>query len=417
MVPRSPILTFLAALLLLSPSCRFFRDREERRAAREARAEEVEKGEKVEKGEGSPEKKGEDDNGEEVRKKKAPKKGDHAALADPKNAGPLAEKTGVLTQDAARAAPGRRLVVSGHAPEVLELDLAGAVTRTWTLPPEHRRPSDPPSFRRVVSLADGGLAALLQGAGLVRFKADGTVAWRLDGRFHHGLDVAKDGALVALLQEPQKLNQMARDHATLVDHAAWVTPDGKLDKKLSLLGALVRSEHWHLMPALDVPDGDVMHTSSLDLIDAPGADPAFAVGNLIVTVPVIDAVLVFSPAKEAYVWAMVGAPLDAPQGAELTTQGLLVLDNQAGPSSARLFDVATRQERRTFTGTVATPFSTPSAGATHLLSNGDLLLVSTHEGRATELSPANEVVWTWQNPRGLAGDPKSTAPLYDMLVR
>ncbi|HMV70302.1 MAG TPA: hypothetical protein PKA64_25905 [Myxococcota bacterium] len=249
----------------------------------------------------------------------------------------------------------------------------------------------------------------------MRFAPDGSVAWRLDGSFHRDLDVGRDGAIVSLTFEPQHLNNMSREHPTKAEQLAWVTPEGAVQKKLSLLSALVRSPHWHLVEALDVPDGDILHTSSVDLLDDPGPDPAFAAGRVVVTVPVIDAVLVFDPAEEVFPWGIVGDPLHAPQAARLTPGGLLVLDNQSGPSTVRLFDPKTKAELRTFAGSPAVPFATPSAGAVHLLPNRDLLVVSTHEGRATELSPQGQVVWTWQTPYAAAAG--RAAPLFDVLPR
>lgn len=405
------MMTRLLLLLVLFPGCRWFRDKEEVRAARREKAEQTASKEEKQEAAHNEDREG----GDEKKKGKSRKKGDHSALHDPKTSGPLGSPAGTLSLDATRAAAGVRLVVSGHGPELVEIGLDGQVQRTWTLPPEHRKPGDPAGFRRAVPLADGGVAALIQGKAIVRLRADGTVAWRLDGAFHHGLDAMPDGSLVALQYEPQMLNNMAKDHPTLVDQAVWISPEGKPGKKSSLLGALVRSAHWSLMPATDVPDGDVMRTSSLDVIDKAGADPAFAVGNLILTVPVIDAVLVFDPNTETFPWALVGAPLKAPQDARLTSQGLLVLDNQTGPSSARLFNPVDRRELRAFSGSPAVPFSTPSAGAAHLLANGNLLLVSSHEGRALELTPDNQVVWTWQSPLPAPGAPLQTALLADLV--
>ena len=60
------------------------------------------------------------------------------------------------------------------------------------------------------------------------------------------------------------------------------------------------------------------------------------------------------------------------------------------------------------------PFWSRTGGANSQLPNGNILISETRQGRALEVTPDGEVVWTFVNPGRVGPDGANMARLYEM---
>lgn len=311
--------------------------------------------------------------------------------------------TGVTVNDAARAQPGTNLVASAHERVIRELDATGDELRRWTLPAASTRPTDPTGFRRVIPTDDGGVVAILEGRALVRFAADGALRWRTDCWAHHDVSALPDGGFLTLTRSTVELDEISRKQPTVDDRVTWISANGQVTRTVSVLGALKASRWWGLVHESDKPKGDVLHTNAVELLDgrAERLNPAFAKGNLLVTMNYLSAVGVIDPAQERFVWLLAGKEFKHPHDATLRADGTLqVFDNEgAAPWSAiRWYEVHQGRQIGSFQGSETFPFATKNCGSATALPNQNLLVVEANHGRAFELAPDHSVVWSWQSP-------------------
>lgn len=338
---------------------------------------------------------------------------------------------GVTLHDAARAQDGLNLIVSAHAPTAQLADMRGELLHSWSfdfasLP----KPADyepPPSefgarfFRRVRLLEDGSLLALFERTGLVKLDRDSNLVWGLTGQYHHDLDVAPDGTIFVLTHEVHVIPRIHPTRKTFEDFVTRVGPDGRVLGRFSLLEAFERSPH---APALErLPEReDVFHTNTLTLLDGSlaGASPLFARwgrGHALISVWGLDTVAVVDLESEAIDWALTGF-WHRQHEPVLTSKGTLLVFDNLGPgdfSQVIELDPLTQAPVWSYRGDEQNDFSSPVLGSVQRLENGNTLVTESTAGRAFELTPGGEVVWSWSSPYRAGPEGEGVAVLVELV--
>jgi hypothetical protein len=338
------------------------------------------------------------------------------------------EEVGVVLHDRERAASGVNLVVSAHAPEAFLADLDGEVLHRWSFDfDELAKPAGyvpPPSefgeryFRRARLLDDGGLLALYERTGLVKLDRDSRLQWGLTGLFHHDLDVAADGAIHVLTHEVHVVPRIHPTRDTFEDFVTHVSPDGAVLGRFSLLEAFERSDYAPLVAR--APDReDIFHTNTLTLLDGSLAhvSPHFGAGKALISVWGLDAVAVVDLESERVEWALCG-PWHRQHEPVLTARpSLLVFDNLGLGDYSRVVEVDpfTQETLWSFAGDAGNDFSSKVLGSVQRLSNGNTLVTESTAGRAFELTPSNEVVWSWSSPYRAGPNGEGVAVLVEVV--
>ena len=333
---------------------------------------------------------------------------------------PADAATGVTAYDKARAWPGRNLVVSAHARELVEIDMEGKVLHTWALPRTETQPKDPSGFRRAFPTPDGGMLAILEGHAMVRFDARGQVRWRVDEHNHHDLAQLPDGRILGLTRKARMIPVMSKDELIVEDSVTWFSADGKVLDRVSLLQALHDSPWWSALERSPNQTGDVLHTNSIKVLDGSAAsiDPAFKAGNILVSMLYPSTIAVLDPEQREIVWALTDKEFKHQHDAEILPDlHLQVFDNLgARPYSAvRVYDLATKEQTWSYAGTAERPFFTKNCGSAELLPNGDRLIVESNRGRVFELAPDGAIVWEWRSPYRGSKNKDLVANLYDVV--
>jgi hypothetical protein len=122
-----------------------------------------------------------------------------------------------VTVSTPQAWPGVNLALTGHAAEASLIAMDGTVLHTWRKPwseafpggKRHANKHGVEFWRKAHLLPDGRLLAIFEGHGLVALDRDSNVLWTWDGRPHHDLEVLPDGRIWVLAREGKVIERLA----------------------------------------------------------------------------------------------------------------------------------------------------------------------------------------------------------------
>lgn len=343
---------------------------------------------------------------------------------------PAGSQAGVSIRDAERVQPGLNLYSSGHAPAAFLMNGEGRLLHRWGLPYDSI-PGAPPmehstqaAWRRVRLLDDGSLLAIYEGLGLVQVDVDSNLVWHFPPAGpspalpHHDLDLSTDGRILVLTRRPRILSRWNAKEAILVDSITELEADGTFRREVSLIDCLQNSRWSSRLAEVAREGGDVLHTNSLEILDGTLADrdPAFAQGNVLVCFRELDAIAVVDLEAARVVWMSEGG-WAAPHDPTLLANGrMLLFDNMghAGYSRVLEFEPLTGEVTWSYEGSPPESFFSVFCGASARMANGNTLITETCYGRALEVTPAGEVVWSFHSPHRAGEQKQLVAALYEV---
>lgn len=332
---------------------------------------------------------------------------------------PAVAATGVTVHDAARTTPGWNLYSSGHAAEAYLTDLDGTVLHTWSgsfrdLFPDtpiqlgrYAKPWGLEAWRRVALLPGGDLVVVFAGFGIARIDRDSKRVWAVPVRAHHDVEVGPDGTVYTLGRKVSRKAAWDPSLPIVEDFFVEISPAGELKREISLVDAFLGTE-FEPIARQTAMKNDIFHTNTLDLLDGTAVDaiPAFAAGNFLLSMRSMHALAVLDPDAGAITWAATG-PWRAQHDAHVV-----------GPARMLMFDNMGGQERRSRILELTLPsmavswryvdksdpgFHSDTMGTVVEQPGGNLLITSSEQGRALEITREGEIVWEFYNPHR-AGD-------------
>jgi hypothetical protein len=334
-------------------------------------------------------------------------------------------RTGVVAWSPEVTQPGANLYVSGHGHEAILLGLDGRPLHRWRTTLEaafHGVPRSPDygCFRRAARLADGSLLALVQGMGMVKLDAASRVVWTLAEPLFNDLWVAPDESRILTLGKRAVRRDDLRPGAPiLADEIVTLDGRGEVVARASILAAFERSPYRDLLQPLG-EHADILHSNTIEVLAGAGTTAAgpLAAGNLLVSLREIDTVAILDPAGREVLWAQRG-PFRRQHEPSLLPDGrLLLFDNlggEGGGSRVVAVDPATGDVETLFAGFPGRRFASAQAGVVRRLANGNLLVVSSEQGVAWELTPGGEVAWELRSPHRAGPRRELVAALFDVV--
>jgi hypothetical protein len=338
-----------------------------------------------------------------------------------------ARAAGVTIHDRDKAQAGLNFFTSGHMEGALLMDMDGNVLHEWRyrFPDAFEKdPSPKPGkredwWRRAYLFANGDVLAIITGSGLLKIDKNSELLWAKPIYSHHDLAIAPDGDLYLLTRKVHVVPRVNAAQPIVEDMVHVLDSEGNEKRSFSLLAAFERSEFADVWRRTGRRSGDIFHTNSIELLDgsAAGANPAFAAGNLLISLLHLNAIAVVDPEKEQVVWAHTGDYVKQHDPKVLANGNLLLFDNhgQWGPSAILEFDPGTMALAWQYRGTPEQPFFSKTCGTSERLANGNTLISETDFGRAFEVTPAGEIIWEYYNPHRAGEDDRFIASLPEMI--
>jgi hypothetical protein len=329
----------------------------------------------------------------------------------------------VTVFDSARAFGGYNLYVSGHASEAVLMDMEGHVLHRWTYPLREAWPELPAKrvyedfWRRAHVFPNGDLLAIHEGVGVVKIDAQSNLLWKVGNGAHHDLAVLPNGDLYLLTRKARVVPRIHPRKPILEDFVTLLGPDGTEKHSFSVLEALERSEYRAALEGIGT--GDIFHTNTIEVLGSQlqELDPAFAAGNLLVSLLFPHAIGVIDVETETFSWWKTGGWRRQHQPTALDSGNLMIFDNQGAGEVSRVveFDPATLDVQWTYQGDAENPFYSYDCGASSRLPNGNTLITESNNGRAFEVTPEGDIVWEFYNPHRAGKQQKLIATLFEMV--
>jgi hypothetical protein len=321
---------------------------------------------------------------------------------------------GVSTYEPEKSFEGLNLYVSGHAPSAILMDMEGNPLHTWSYAfkdvweeyPGKINKQHKFFWRRVHLFENGDLLAIFEGIGMIRLDRNSRLLWKSELGEHHDIAVHENGDIYVLTRQSKVIPRVHERKPVVEDSIMIMSPVGMPQRSISLIEALERfpdsALYWNRAKQRK---GDIFHTNSLEILDGSVAhkNPAFAKGNVLVSMRSLDAVFIVDPNTEQIVWGFRADFVEPHDPKVLPNGNLLVFDNMGGRAKrgrSRILEyrLPGMELDWTYEGTAKERFYTKGSGMAQRLPNQNTLITETDYGRAFEVTPEGEIVWQFFNP-------------------
>ena len=357
-------------------------------------------------------------------------------------------RSGVVRHDSTAAYRGLNYYTSGHATDVILMDMEGNRLHTWHYEPEDARgggsgsPVHPSGYlRRALITPDGDVLAIydplgderVQGNILVKLDRDSNVLWSYEGGIHHDFEVANDGRIYVLGRDYRSLSLQRREHpGGFLPHWPWdrlpddkiledfviiLSSDGEELHRVSILEAFVRSPYSAF--AEQMGQLDILHTNTLEILSdrLQPSSRAFRPGNVLISALYPSAIGILDMESEQIVWALAGPWYRQHQPTVLENGRMLLFDNHGSHGFSKVieFNPFTLEILWSYQGDDQNGFASPALGSAIRLRNGNTLITESTAGRAFEVTPDNRVVWEFINPEQAGKNGELIAVIPEMV--
>lgn len=336
------------------------------------------------------------------------------------------KRQGVVRYLHDRATPGLNFYSSGHAPVAILMDMDGKLLHQWQSSYKEIFPSEPAGrsrkkqaqwWRRVRLLDDGSILAIFEGRGIVKLDRDSNIVWARSNQAHHDIEVLPNGDIYVLTRRARMASGPSGTVPLLEDFLTLLDSSGNEKWSVSILEALEAS-HPEFLEQGKRRGGDILHTNTIHVLGPNNAGPAFAPGNVLMSMNALGLITVLDPLGKILTWVRKTPPQGQHDPKMLENGNILFFDNreEAGASAVLEIHPATNREEWQYIGSQEEPFYSEFCGAAERLPSGNTLISESDGGRAFEVDPGGDIVWEFFNPHR-AGDQGDYIAAISEMVR
>jgi Arylsulfotransferase (ASST) len=258
---------------------------------------------------------------------------------------------------------------------------------------------------------DGSVVFNFTYMGSVKLDRCGKVLWTLPLMTHHAVEPAEGGGfwIPNAHYRPTGLNYPVLQAPYRDDTILKVSDDGKVLQELSVLDVLYANDLEGMIYARRITD-DILHLNDVEELDTrrAAAFPQFAPGDLMISMRMNHAVVVFDPKTSVVKWFQV-APWIGQHDPDFLVNGLIsvysnnddgtLAGSTLGGSTIIDIDPKTQRTQVRYGGVPGEPFFAPSRGKHQHLGAAEQnnLIVEPAGGRVFEITPTKEIVWEYVN--------------------
>ncbi len=277
--------------------------------------------------------------------------------------------------------------------------------------------------------AQGNLVVLFEVTALVKSNMEGDEQWRLEGRYHHDVDVMADGTVYALHRTLGNRFPFLDPRKTIIDNQiVKISPEGRVVSSISFAELLRESPTLRRKTQMNMvkprfPSSsqaswltqDVFHLNAIEVFREDvkqNGKTIFRKGQALVCSRYLDAIMVVDLEERQIVWHWGLGELEWPHHPSILDDGTMtVFDNGVGRRYSRVIqlDPVHGKILRSYRADPPGDFFSESRGSAQVLGNGNWLICESERGHVFEVDRQDNVVWEyWNFDRNAAGDERST---------
>lgn len=338
----------------------------------------------------------------------------------------------ITVYDKTKAYIGLNLVVSGHAPEAILMDMEGREVHKWNCDVFRAWPEFNPEkhygkyvdtstytyWRRAHLMENGDLLAIFSGVGLIKLDKNSNLLWSTFNGAHHDLYVAKNGNIYVLTRKAHINKKYNSQKPILEDFICVLDSEGQKLQEISIFDVL---ENSHFAPVLrKLPaEGDILHTNTIEFIEKQYSDNPTQLkkGTVLISLCRPSLVCAVDLERRSVYWGESDLWTEQHQPTLLANGNILVFDNNGlkGRSTVLEFDPSSRDVQWYYRGNGDNTFYTHACGSCQRLPNGNTLITESDPGRAFEVTHDKEIVWEYVNPHRAGEENELIATLFEVV--
>ncbi|MEM9045686.1 MAG: arylsulfotransferase family protein [Pseudomonadota bacterium] len=241
----------------------------------------------------------------------------------------------------------------------------------------------------------------------------GEVLWKLENNGHHSIDVQSDGTIwvpgeIQYQTEPTPF----RNHGA--PYRSWtlqhISADGEIIREIEVNEVLEANDLTGLLylstqQEETIVRGDTLHLNDIEVFPADMVRGVFSPGDIMISLRNINSILVLDPVTLKVKFRVTGRFMRQHDPDFIDGNRISVFDNRnlmpsngwAGNASRIVEIDAQTSDMTEVVGDQSPRFFTDIQGAHSRLSNGNILVAVTHEGRLMEFLPDGRLAWEWHN--------------------
>jgi len=237
----------------------------------------------------------------------------------------------------------------------------------------------------LIALEDGSIVFDFDtGIGLIKMDRCGNIVWKAPHAVHHAFSRAPDGTL----------------WVPLGGDIAQYAPAGEQLRRINVV-KMVKANNlegiFYILPGM----ANRSHPNDVEVLtdELAPAFPQFEAGDLLYSMRDLNLLIVFDPDTEIIKWYHHG-PWHRQHDPDFLPDGRISVFNNRldfGASNIMAIDPKTNEVEVLYEGSEDEPFYTGIRGSHQHLENGNILIASTHAGRAFEVTEEGEIVWEYIN--------------------
>jgi hypothetical protein len=316
-----------------------------------------------------------------------------------------APRRGVVARAPERSHPGINLVLDFSRRGARLVDAQGRERHAWT------GDAAGAGWHHAELAPDGTLLVIRRDGTLLALEPDSRVRFSRALGAHHDLALLDTGEIAVLRSAFIDVPYEGRSLPLVDDRVSVLSPAGELLREFSLyrlLGARIPAErlehiaghpreHWLERVQPPRRGVDVFHTNSVAWLprDVPGLGRR---GDFLLSVRELDLLAVIDPEGREVRWSWGPGELEAQHDASLLAGGsVLVFDNGKRRGFSRVLEIDPLARRIVWQHRAEPPaaFFSDRMGGCQALEGGNVLVTSSEQGRAFEVTRAGEVVWEY----------------------
>lgn len=245
------------------------------------------------------------------------------------------------------------------------------------------------------------------GSALVKQDYCGKVLWRIPGHFHHALSFTDEGSIWSWQQYPADA-VLGDFSSTVTDSMTLVRAgDGGILQKITIGDIIAANPGIDILGIRQFAESephrwlyDPFHPNDADPL--PGAlasaFPQFLPGDLLVSMRSLNLLFVVSPTTLKIKWWRQGATRRQHDPDWNLSGKITIFNNNMGKGDSQIIALDPKNNlSHPVLDNPVISFKSPIRGKHQVYANGTILITSTQQGRAFEMSPTGQITFDFHN--------------------